>query len=197
MIQLPLPLILASGSPRRKELLSILNLPFKVVVSDSDESFEPTLPPIEVPGILAERKALTVQKIQPQSVIIAADTVVDLEGKILNKPLHLPEAREMLHSLSGKMHYVHKAYSIVTPTSVLTRTDTAKVHFKSLTSYEIDWYLKEGKPLDKAGAYGIQEWIGLIAVDKLEGSYFTVMGLPTHLLWQDLVDLAQKEPGSH
>jgi septum formation protein len=196
MISLPFQLVLASGSPRRKELLGILNLPFEVVVSDVDESFDPALLPIEVPGILAERKAREVRMLRPDAIILAADTVVDLGGKILNKPTDLEEAAAMLQSLSGKMHCVHTAYCINSPGRIYTRTDTAMVHFRQITKEEIDWYLQEGKPLDKAGAYGIQEWIGLVAVDRLDGSYFTVMGLPTHLLWQDLVDLTKTEPGS-
>jgi septum formation protein len=192
MITLPYPFILASGSPRRKELLSIFQIPFEILVSDADESFDESVLPIELPAMLSERKARAVQEIRPDALILAADTVVDLNGKILNKPTDRQEAESMLKSLSGQIHAVHTAYCLVTPEQKIIRTDTAKVHFRALSDQEIQWYLNEGKPMDKAGAYGIQEWIGLIAVDKLDGSYFTVMGLPTHLLWQDLMALAKK-----
>ncbi len=192
MITLPHPFILASGSPRRKELLNIFQIPFEILVSDADESFDESVLPIELPAMLSERKARAVQEIRPDALILAADTVVDLHGKILNKPTDRQEAESMLKSLSGQIHAVHTSYCLVTPEQKIIRTDTAKVHFRTLSDQEIQWYLNEGKPMDKAGAYGIQEWIGLIAVDKLDGSYFTVMGLPTHLLWQDLMALAKK-----
>lgn len=192
MIKLPFPLILASGSPRRKELLSIFQIPFDILVSDVDESFDDSFLPWELPAMLSERKAKAVQKIRPDSMILAADTVVDLKGKILNKPVDRQEAESMLKALSGEIHSVHTSYCILSPETKIIRTDTAKVHFRELSHQEIQWYLDEGKPMDKAGAYGIQEWIGLIAVDKLDGSYFTVMGLPTHLLWQDFMVLRKK-----
>lgn len=125
-------------------------------------------------------------------MILAADTVVDLNGKILNKPIDRQEAEAMLKALSGQIHAVHTSYCILSPQTKIIRTDTALVHFRELSDQEIQWYLNEGKPMDKAGAYGIQEWIGLIAVDKLDGSYFTVMGLPTHLLWQDFMAMRKK-----
>lgn len=192
MITLPFPLILASGSPRRKELLSIFQIPFEIIVSDVDESFDDSVLAIELPAILSERKATEVQKLRPDALILAADTVVDLNGKILNKPIDRQEAESMLKDLSGQIHAVHTSYCILSPETKIIRTDTALVHFRELSDQEIQWYLNEGKPMDKAGAYGIQEWIGLIAVDKLDGSYFTVMGLPTHLLWQDLIALRKK-----
>ena len=192
MISLPFPLILASGSPRRKELLTIFQIPFEILVSGADESFDESVLPKELPAMLSERKAAAVQEIRPNSTILAADTVVDLNGKILNKPVDRQEAESMLKALSGQIHAVHTSYCLLTPEQKIIRTDTAKVHFRELSEQEIQWYLNEGKPMDKAGAYGIQEWIGLIAVDKLDGSYFTVMGLPTHLLWQDLMALAKK-----
>jgi len=190
MILLPFPLVLASGSPRRKELLSILNQPFEVLVSDVDESFDPALSPIEVPGLLSDRKAGAVQSLRPDALILAADTVVELKGNILNKPLDKAEAREMLEGLSGTHHEVHSAYTLLFPGGKVSRTDTARVYFKKMDPSEITYYLENGKPFDKAGSYGIQEWIGLIGVEKLEGSYFTVMGLPTHLLWKDLMTLS-------
>jgi len=192
MITLPFPLILASGSPRRKELLTKFQIPFEILVSDVDESFNNSVSAQELPAILSERKAKAVQEIRPKSIILAADTVVELNGKILNKPIDRQEAEFMLNALSGQVHAVHTSYCILSPETKIIRSDTAHVHFRTLSGREIEWYLKKGKPMDKAGAYGIQEWIGLIAVDKLEGSYFTVMGLPTHLLWKDFIALSQK-----
>jgi septum formation protein len=192
MISLPFPLILASGSPRRKELLTIFQIPFEILVSDVDESFDDSVLPRELPAMLSERKARAVQEMKPGALILAADTVVDLNGKILNKPTDRLEAESMLKDLSGQVHAVHTSYCILSPETKIIRTDTTMVHFRELSDKEIHWYLNEGKPMDKAGAYGIQEWIGLIAVDKLDGSYFTVMGLPTHLLWKDLMALRKK-----
>jgi septum formation protein len=181
------PLVLASGSPRRKELLTTLGLPFHVFVSDVDESFPENLAPHLVPGLLSERKAAAVLKEKPYSLILASDTVVVLGDEILNKPVDDAEARKMLLALSGKTHFVYTAFTLKHAHGSLTFTDRADVTFKTLSNLEIDHYINNGKPFDKAGAYGIQEWIGLIAVERIEGSYFTVMGLPTHLVWQELL----------
>ncbi len=180
------PLILASGSPRRKELMQTLGLPFGVLVSDAEENFPEDMEPDKVPALLSERKAREILKIRPDALILASDTVVVLEGRIMNKPYHFEEAREMLEALSGKVHSVYTAFTLLASDTCITATDRADVKFKTLSSREIDHYLENGKPLDKAGAYGIQEWIGLIAVEKIEGSFFTVMGLPTHLVWREI-----------
>ncbi len=179
-------MILASGSPRRKELMQTLGLPFSVLVSEVDESFPPEMDPEKVPALLSERKAHEILKIRPDALVLASDTVVILDGKIMNKPAHLEEAREMLEALSGKVHSVFTAFTLLTTDRKITLTDKAEVRFKGLNNKEIDYYLQFGKPTDKAGAYGIQEWIGLIAVEKINGSYFTVMGLPTHLVWKEI-----------
>jgi len=182
------PFVLASGSPRRKELLGTLGIPFDVYVSEVEEDFPQNLEPKNVPGLLSQRKANAVLSQMPGSLIIASDTVVVMNDTILNKPQHETEARLMLESLSGKTHLVYTAFTIANSEGFKTITDKSAVTFKALSSLEIDYYLKNGKPYDKAGAYGIQEWIGLIAVEKIEGSYFTVMGLPTHLVWKELLD---------
>lgn len=181
------PFILASGSPRRKELLQTLGLPFQVYVSDVEESFPPETSPELVPALLSERKAGKVLSENKESLILASDTVVVLGTEILNKPANFSEAKSMLESLSGKTHFVYTAFTLMTSNGSVSITDRSDVTFKTLKTSEIDYYLETGKPLDKAGAYGIQEWIGLIAVERIEGSYFTVMGLPTHLVWQQLV----------
>ncbi len=180
------PLILASGSPRRKELMHTLNLPFEVLISDVDESFEPGTIPEQLPGILAERKAEAVLKMNPEALVLAADTVVVMDHHILNKPMDLEEAKKMLQMLSGRMHSVYTAFSLGWEGGQKTIVDRADVYFKSLKESEIQFYLEHGKPLDKAGSYGIQEWIGLVAVERIEGSFFTVMGLPTHLVWKEI-----------
>ena len=182
-----MPFVLASGSPRRKELLITLGLPFEVFVSDVDESFPEDFSPKLVPAHLSERKAIAVLKEKPDSLILASDTVVVLEDLILNKPMDETEAKMMLESLSGKTHFVYTAFTLMHAHGKITITDSADVSFKKLSQQEIDFYLKTGKPYDKAGAYGIQDWIGLIAVERIEGSYFTVMGLPTHLVWKELL----------
>ena len=186
------PLILASGSPRRRELMDTLGIPFSVLVSDVDESFPSSMAPALVPALLSERKAKAILAIRPDAQILAADTVVVLGGQILNKPVDLAEAEAMLHALSGKTHSVYSAFSVVDSDGLYTTTDRADVTFKSLTNSEIQYYLKNGSPLDKAGGYGIQEWIGLIAVSSIAGSYFTVMGLPVHLVWDVLKTSAYK-----
>jgi septum formation protein len=179
-------LILASGSPRRKELLEGMGLSFEVLVSEVEEDFSPDTPAGKVPEILAIRKAKAVQKLKPSSLIIAADTVVESEGIILNKPSDGEEARAMLQQLSGKMHHVHSGYCLLSPAGMISGTDTTAVKFLELLPSELKHYIHSGKPFDKAGAYGIQEWIGLIGVERIEGSYFTVMGLPSHKIWQGL-----------
>ena len=180
-------LILASGSPRRRELLTTLGVPFEVLASDTDESFPSEMPVRDVPALLAKRKAEAVLALKPDALVLAADTVVVLENVILNKPLNEEEARKMLRQLSGQVHEVHTAFCLLSSDSKVTVTDVAFVTFKTLSDWEIEFYVASGKPMDKAGAYGIQEWIGLIAVERIEGSYFTVMGLPTHLVWEELM----------
>ena len=196
MIQFNRPLILASGSPRRRELMQTLGLPFQVLVSDADESFPPGLQPVQVPALLSRRKAEAVFRLRPDALVLAADTVVDLGGTILNKPAHAEEARHMLGILSGQTHFVHSAYTLLSDKKVITRTDTASVRIRVLQEAEIGFYVASGRPFDKAGSYGIQDWIGLVAVEAIDGSFFTVMGLPTHRLWSDLAEWEESENGT-
>lgn len=180
------PLVLASGSPRRQELMKILGFPFDVLISDVEENFPPEMDPYLVPGLLSEKKAKAVLGLRPDALVLSADTVVIANGLILNKPIDHREARQMLTLLSGRTHDVVTAFTLSSCRQSETISDLARVTFKTLSESEIDYYLENGHPLDKAGAYGIQEWIGLIAVEKMEGSYFTVMGLPMHLVWNSL-----------
>lgn len=194
-MQLSFPLILASGSPRRRQLLHDLGFSFQVTVSDADESFGPELDPISVPTMLAERKAMAIWHHHPHHLVLAADTVVEASSIILNKPQDAEEAIQMLELLSGRDHFVHTGISLAEPGgNIQTLTDSTKVTFRQLDRNEIRWYVDHYKPWDKAGAYGIQEWIGMIGVEKMEGSYFTVMGLPTHKVWDLLLPFTTDFP---
>jgi septum formation protein len=180
-------LILASGSPRRKELLSGLGIDFEIKVKDTNEDFPDDLDPSSVAGFLSKKKAEAFkQDLGNNEIILTADTVVILEGKILGKPADKTEAIAMLSALSGKTHLVTTAVTFLSNEKLQTYSDSAKVYFKNISSSEIEYYIDSFKPYDKAGAYGIQEWIGFVGVEKIEGSYFTVMGLPIHLVYEVL-----------
>ncbi|MFN3802451.1 Maf family nucleotide pyrophosphatase [Belliella pelovolcani] len=180
-------LVLASKSPRRNELLRGLGVDFTVRSKDTDESFPMDMDPFEVAGYLSKKKAdAFVPELADQEIILTADTVVILEGQILNKPADEQEAFEMIVALSGKAHHVVTGITIGKSSHLVTKQDVVKVHFKELSKDEIVYYIKNFQPFDKAGAYGIQEWIGFIAVDRIEGSFYTVMGLPVHLVYEEL-----------
>ena len=177
-LSLSFPLILASNSPRRREILSQAGFAFSVVASDVDESFPANMPLSEVPVFLSEKKARVLADINPHAIILAADTVVILDDVILNKPADKSEAREMLKLLSGKTHEVVTGITLITPNETVSIADSAMVSFRSLADWEVDWYVKGGFGLDKAGAYGVQDFIGMAGIEKMEGSFYTVMGLP-------------------
>lgn len=180
-------IILASKSPRRKELLEGLGIKFELRTKDTDESFSDSLDPRDVAGFLSEKKAKAFSgELKSGELVIASDTIVVLDREILGKPLDHSEAIQMLQKLSGKMHQVYTAFTLMDENKMQTLTDMTKVFFKDLSKEEIEHYVRLYQPFDKAGAYGIQEWIGFIAVEKMEGSYFTVMGLPVHLLYDSL-----------
>ena len=172
------PLILASNSPRRREILSQAGFAFSVVASDIDESFPSDMALNEVPVFLSEKKARVLADINPHAIILAADTVVILDDVILNKPADKSEAREMLQLLSAKTHEVVTGITLITPNETVSIADSARVSFRSLADWEVDWYVKGGFGLDKAGAYGVQDFIGMAGIEKMEGSFYTVMGLP-------------------
>ena len=177
-LSLHYPLILASNSPRRREILSQAGFAFSVVASDVDESFPVDMPLSEVPVFLSEKKARVLADINPNAIILAADTVVILDNIILNKPADNSEAREMLQLLSGKTHEVVTGITLITPNETVSIADSAMVSFRSLADWEVDWYVKGGFGLDKAGAYGVQDFIGMAGIEKINGSFYTVMGLP-------------------
>ncbi|GHB27666.1 Maf family nucleotide pyrophosphatase [Mongoliitalea lutea] len=176
--------VLASQSPRRKELLGNLDIPFEVRVKDTDESFPSELPVEDVAYFLAKKKASAfLEELEEDTLLIAADTVVIVRGKVLNKPGSREEALEMLKLLSGTTHQVCTGVAFAYQGKVYADIDTAQVSFRKLEQVEMEYYVDRYRPYDKAGAYGIQEWIGYVGIEKLEGSFYSVMGLPVHLVY--------------
>lgn len=172
-------IILASISPRRKTFLESLNIPFSIKIFSVDETFPPQLQGEEITQHIVQKKnAPFTELIQDRQIVITADTIVWCENRYLGKPKNIEAAREMLSFLSGKSHKVITSVGFLTSQNFEIITETTKVYFKKLTDQEIDYYIEEYSPLDKAGAYGIQEWIGAIGITKIEGSYTNVVGLP-------------------
>jgi septum formation protein len=181
-------IILASASPRRKQLLEEMGFQFSVQPISMNEVYPDNLEPPQVAEYLSAMKANAFPDnlIGEYSLIVTADTIVSLDGNILGKPETKAQAVEILQQLSGKVHEVITGVTFRTKQKSHTFSVTTKVFFKTLYPSEIDYYIDTYKPFDKAGAYGIQEWIGHVAIEKIEGSYFNVMGLPTHSLYQEL-----------
>lgn len=179
-------LLLASNSPRRKELLEKLGFQFEVVSIDCEEIYPPELEVEKIAEYLSILKADSYGTLNKEEVLITADTIVALENEILGKPKDEIQAKEMLKKLSGKTHQVYTSFTVKNRAQSISKTDVASVTFENLTASEIDFYIKNYKPFDKAGSYGIQEWLGMAKIQKLEGSYYTVMGLPTHLVYSVL-----------
>lgn len=181
--------ILASNSPRRKELLGGLGIPFEVrTLKGIDESYPDTLRGAEIPIHISGKKAEAYKRTMADNeLIITADTIVYDNGQVLGKPKDWEEAVQMLRQLSGHAHEVITGVSIVTKEKTTQFASTSKVFFASLTDEEIAYYVDNYHPFDKAGAYGIQEWIGFVAVTRIEGSYFNVMGLPIQRLYTELL----------
>ncbi len=183
-------IILASASPRRKELLKGLNLEFEVDTRNNfDETYDPSTPTDNIPSVLSEGKSFGFHRpLIEDEILITSDTLVICDGRVMGKPHSREEAVEMLSFLSGKNHKVITGMTIRDKERHITDSDTAIVHFKPLTDSEIEYYVDTFKPFDKAGAYGIQEWIGYIGIDRIEGSFFTIMGFPVHLVYQHLTN---------
>jgi septum formation protein len=177
---------LASTSPRRQYLMKEAGFTFTVEKPDSDESFPPEMPVDQVAKYLAAKKAEYFRPRIQEEIIVTADTVVILFNSILNKPVDRVEACEMLSSLSGRTHLVMTGVCIVSKEKEESFDDTTEVTFQSLTREEIEFYVDHYKPFDKAGAYGAQDWIGMVAIKKISGSYFNVMGLPIHRVYEHL-----------
>lgn len=180
--------MLASKSPRRRELLSQLRVPFSVIsIGGIDESYPDTMPAEEIPPYLANIKADAYMKtMTEQEMVITADTLVILDDKVLGKPKNHEEAVEMLTALSGKTHKVVTGVCISTHRRRTTFSTVTEVTFAELSAEDIEYYIENFLPYDKAGAYGIQEWIGCVAVESIHGSYYNVMGLPVHQLYKEL-----------
>ena len=181
-------IILGSASPRRKELLAGLGVEFTVDTANSfEETYSADTPHEKIPEVLSEGKSYGFHRpLEEDEVLITSDTLVLCEEHVMGKPHSREEAYSMLRLLSGRSHKVITAITIRDTSKAVTLSDTALVYFKELTDSEIYYYIDEYKPFDKAGAYGIQEWIGYIGIDKIEGSYFTIMGFPVHLVYQTL-----------
>ena len=181
-------IILASNSPRRRELLAGLDLEFEVrVIKGIDESYPNTLPPTEVAQYIAAKKAdAYLTTITDNDLVITADTVVIVDDEILGKPHDEAEAKAMLRRISGRSHQVVTGVCLVTKNKRREFSVSTDVTFRNLTESEIDYYVSHYHPLDKAGAYGIQEWIGYVGVTALNGSYFNVMGLPVQRIYAEL-----------
>ncbi len=184
----PYNIILGSQSPRRRELLSGLDIPFSCVTIDADESYPAHLCAGDIPMYISRAKAHAyISHLQPNDLLITSDTIVWLDGQMLGKPQDMDEAKNMLSRLSGHTHQVYTAVCFADHTGVLeTFVDCTQVTFKTLSTSEIDYYVNRYQPLDKAGAYGVQEWIGYIGVTKMEGSYFNVMGFPISRVYETL-----------
>ena len=181
-------IILASQSPRRKELLAGLGLQFSTISLDIDETFDRNeLKKAQITDYLSAKKAKAYTAIQPNDLIITSDTTVWVEDESLEKASNREEAYEMIKKLSGKTHSVYTSITIRSIKKEVTFSDETQVTFADLTDEEIYFYIDNYKPFDKAGAYGVQEWIGYIGVDNMNGSYFNVMGLPTHMLYKELM----------
>jgi septum formation protein len=189
MYQQSLPIILASKSPRRQELMKSMNLNFEVLIKDVDESFPENLLPAEIAVYIAEQKAAAFLDQSMDSIVITADTIVAYNNEILGKPKDAAHAKEILEKLSGTNHQVYTGVSISYIGQTASFFDVTEVFFNQLTSEQIDFYIENYNPFDKAGAYGIQDWIGLIGVEKIIGSYTNVMGLPTEKLYQTLLSI--------
>lgn len=176
-------LILASKSPRRQQLLRDLGFDFEVRTMDVNEDHDLSLNGEEIAAHLAEKKALAFESdLADNEIVLTSDTVVWCNGESLAKAENEAHAREMLQKLSGTSHDVITGVCLLSKKHKEVFTDTTKVYIRKLTDEEIDYYISHYRPFDKAGAYGIQEWIGMWAIEKIEGSFFTVMGLPTHLI---------------
>ncbi|MCK5704928.1 MAG: septum formation protein Maf [Cyclobacteriaceae bacterium] len=180
-------IILASKSPRRQFILTEAGIDFTVKAVHVLENYAEGIPTDEVAQHLAEKKAKQFPYLRENEIVLAADTTVIIGNSILGKPSDREEAARMLSSLSGKAHHVTTGVCIKDRRQISSFSDTTLVYFKTLTDKEIDYYIKNFEPFDKAGGYGIQEWIGMIGVTKIEGSYFTVMGLPIHKVYDALL----------
>ncbi|WP_405604573.1 Maf-like protein [Polaribacter sp. Asnod1-A03] len=181
--------ILASGSPRRQQFFKDLDIDFSIQLKEVEEVYPEELKGTEITDFLANLKSKSFTNLSEKDLLITSDTIVWLEDKALGKPKNPKDAFKMLRNLSGKKHEVITSVSIKNKNFQRIINDTTIVSFKELSDDEINYYIKKYKPFDKAGAYGIQEWIGFIAIDNIQGSYFNVVGLPVQKLYKELIKL--------
>ena len=194
-MELPYKIILASNSPRRRELLGGLGLDFTVkVISGIDESWPHSLKGEDIPLYISREQAAPYKSlIGPDELVITADTIVYVDGEVLGKPHDKADARRMLRLISGRWHEVITGVTLMTAARERSFAVTTKVRFCNLTDDEINRYVESGLPMDKAGAYGIQEWIGYVGVEAIEGSYFNVVGLPVQRLYRELINFCKNQ----
>lgn len=182
-------IILASTSPRRSQLLKEAGFQFEVKTNDVEETYPAELPIDEVAGFLAHKKATAAQEfIQNDEIIIAADSVVILDGVIFGKPRDYGDAFQMLRKLSGQLHRVITGVCLLSATNVKVFSAESKVQIEAMSDVEIDFYVQKYQPYDKAGSYAIQEWIGLCKISRIEGTFTNIMGLPVDLVYRELMD---------
>lgn len=183
-------IILGSNSPRRRELLGGLDIEFTVDTGNTfEEVYDPATPHERIPEVLSEGKSYGFHRaLEANEILITSDTLVLCGDRVMGKPHSREEAIDMLRCLSGREHKVITAITLRDCGRCTTTSDTAVVYFKELTDNEIEYYIDQYKPFDKAGAYGIQEWIGYAGIGRIEGSYFTIMGLPVHLVYKELLN---------
>ena len=192
-MELPYKIILASNSPRRRELLGGLGIDFTVkVIGGIDESWPSDLKGEDIPLYISKEKAAPYKAtIAPDELVITADTIVYVDGEVLGKPHDEADARRMLRMISGRWHEVITGVTLMTAERERSFAVTTRVKFCNLSDSEIDYYIKNYAPMDKAGAYGIQEWIGYVGVEAIEGSYFNVVGLPVQRLYRELINFCK------
>jgi septum formation protein len=187
-----IPIILGSSSPRRQYLMQQAGFEFTIQKPDVDEDFPNDMPVENVAKFLAEKKAKALASFIDNHIVVTADTVVIIDQSILNKPTDFNEAFDMLQMLSGRTHHVRTGVCITYQKEKVLFDDVTVVTFSKLTKKEIEYYIHQYKPFDKAGAYGAQDFIGMIGIEKIEGSYFNVMGLPIHRVYRVINDLHEK-----
>lgn len=194
-MELPYKIILASNSPRRRELLGGLGIDFTVkVIGGIDESWPHELKGEDIPLYISREKAAPYKpQIAPDELVITADTIVYVDGEVLGKPVNEADAKRMLRMISGRWHEVITGVTLMTAEREHSFAVTTRVRFCDLSDSEIEYYINNYAPMDKAGAYGIQEWIGYVGVERIEGSYFNVVGLPVQRLYRELINFCKEK----
>ncbi len=185
-------IILASASPRRQAFFNELDIDFEIRVKETDESYPSHLKKSGITDFISEKKASAFSDLKENEILVTSDTIVWLDNEALGKPKNEEEAKQMLGKLSGQKHEVITSVCFTSKNFQETLHDITKVWFKTLSEEEMEYYISTYKPFDKAGGYGIQEWIGYIGIEKIEGCYFNVMGLPVRLVYKTLVHIASR-----